>query len=71
MAKCKSCGAEIFWAKSAGGKSMPINSEPSVNGNLQIVNGVAQVVIPGTGTHVSHHATCPQSKQWHPPKESE
>ena len=27
MAKCKGCGAEIIWIKSAGGKSIPCDPE--------------------------------------------
>lgn len=27
MSKCKSCGAEIVWIRTAGGKNMPLNAE--------------------------------------------
>lgn len=28
MSKCKSCGAEIIWIKTAGGKRMPCDAKP-------------------------------------------
>lgn len=28
MSKCRSCGAEIIWIKTAGGKAMPCNAQP-------------------------------------------
>jgi len=31
---CKSCGADIFWCVTAGGKNMPVDCLPSPDGNL-------------------------------------
>ena len=28
MARCKGCGAEIFWIKTISGKSMPVDEKP-------------------------------------------
>lgn len=30
MSKCRSCGAEIIWIKTARGKAMPCDAEPVV-----------------------------------------
>lgn len=63
MTKCKSCGANIFWAKTEKGKNMPIDAQKSLCGNIQIgEDGVA--VVTGAGPYTSHFQTCPQKKQW-------
>lgn len=31
--KCRSCGAEIYWAKTEAGKLMPVDAEPAEDGN--------------------------------------
>ena len=68
-ARCKSCGASIFWATSISGKVMPLNAKPDpVGGNLVIdERGVARVITEGFRSancyagpprYVSHFATC-------------
>lgn len=65
--KCRSCQADIHWAKTVNGKSMPI--ERTDDGNLIVVNGIAHVIpkgqepVAGMPRFVSHFATCPNSKQ--------
>ena len=70
IATCKSCGAAIFWAKSATtGKAMPINARPDPQGNISLdltgaaVVGKAGVDLPGP-RYVSHFVTCPQHEKW-------
>ena len=66
MATCKSCGAEIKWARTASGRRMPLDADE--RGNIIIENGVLKVVpkdeIGGilAATYTSHFATCPQAK---------
>ena len=44
---CRSCGAEIFWAKTTQGKNMPIDSSPVEDGTILIsVRTGAQVAEP-------------------------
>ncbi len=67
MSRCRSCGAEIQWVPTEKGKLNPI--EPSEGGNIALqmeLDGseTAVVVAAGTGTHVSHFATCPQAAKW-------
>lgn len=72
MSKCKSCGAEIIWIKTASGKMMPCNPqkiryrETVLNrGNVTLITPDGKIV---TGTitpnsdrygYESHFATCP------------
>lgn len=70
--KCKSCGAAIVWAlSSTTGKRMPVDAEPTKQGNV-ILSGdspdlSARVqggpLDDGSG-HLSHFVTCPQRDQW-------
>lgn len=70
MAKCRSCKARVEWCITEGGKTMPIDPEPTRYGNLiktgAYVNGKAEV---HTSTNrdelhgnevrfTSHFATC-------------
>lgn len=73
MSKCKSCDAEIIWVKTEKGKSMPIDAEPSVEGQFLKVrvdeNGTKHVQYLGEREaadctrplYLSHFATCPDA----------
>ena len=66
MAFCKSCGAKFDWYQVAEtGKWMPVDSEPSPDGNVRIdvVANKASVVEPGSHhvLYLSHFATCPKA----------
>lgn len=73
MARCKSCDEPMLWANSEKGKSIPVDAEdqgghlvPKLvhNGNLVLCSGTwannptVRYVKPGTGSYVSHFATC-------------
>jgi len=68
IVRCRTCGAEIFWATTRDGKRIPIDAVPVSNGNVLIesVNGMctATVVGAGGGEYVSHFMTCPHAA-WH------
>lgn len=36
---CSSCGARVFWATTTTGKRMPVNTDPSAVGNVQLFMG--------------------------------
>ncbi len=36
MIVCRSCGAEIEWAKTPAGKNIPLDKEPEVDGNILV-----------------------------------
>jgi hypothetical protein len=69
MSKCKSCGAEIIWAKTPTGKSMPLDAEPHPRGNIVLdANGCTGPVRPGdvpdlSVRYLSHFVTCPEANQ--------
>lgn len=67
LAKCKSCGREIIWARSKStGTLMPLTAEPTMDGNIIIdAEGMAVVLTKeakashGGMRHISHFADCP------------
>lgn len=68
MGTCRSCDAEITWARTAAGKAMPLDRLPDPNGNVVLRDGVAIVLGPleraiaeeeGETLRMPHHATCP------------
>ena len=73
--KCKTCGADIFWALTENGKPMPIDAVSTDNGNLECVwdhNGrvLAHVIAPlflqmqtEAPRYTSHFATCPDADE--------
>lgn len=78
IAHCRSCGAEIIWARSVNGVPMPLDAKPVPDGNVILEDGTARViggpleVPPGTKLYSAHHATCPDAERWRgrkrPPK---
>lgn len=72
---CRTCGARIVWARTAKGKTMPVDAEPvEFGGNVVIRNGVAVVLAKGeaSGTdekrHHSHFTTCRTAAMHRTPK---
>ena len=70
-AKCKSCGAEIVWARTASGKRTPLDAKPVRVATLveepetgnEIVEDGLYVIEEGVTGFVSHWGTCPTSAQ--------
>lgn len=73
MGRCRSCGAQVVWVKTAGGKNMPCNPEHTYykqteGGREKIVTPNGEVLsctididkekATGRG-YISHFATCP------------
>ncbi len=72
MAECRSCKAKIIFAKTSNGNFIPLDAEPSQNGTMAVVGGLAsyvpkdrieEVTASGVKLYESHFATCPNSKQ--------
>ncbi|MEU6387686.1 hypothetical protein ABZ847_29485 [Streptomyces bauhiniae] len=70
---CRSCSAQIIWATTERGKTMPVNAEPEPGGNVQLVEQYGQltaVVVPAkrafgrTTLRMSHFVTCPNAAEW-------
>lgn len=56
--RCSSCRAPIVWFKTAKGNNMPVNAET-----------VSPIdVVLDLPRHISHFATCPNSKKHRKPK---
>lgn len=72
--QCRSCGAQIYWAKTEAGKSMPVDAEPVPDGNvilfdrrgsvLALVLHRGEVPPPGAKLRQAHFRTCPNSADW-------
>jgi hypothetical protein len=62
--KCRSCGAEIIWADTAGGKPIPLN-KTRAHGYLLNEHPPGTKDAHDAGLfYVSHFLTCPQASQW-------
>lgn len=73
MTRCRTCRARIVWVKTAAGKQMPIDVDPTVRGNIALDDGVAEVLSlasaeaakhRGVPLYISHFATCPDAKDF-------
>lgn len=69
VAFCQSCTARIHWYRTTTGRRIPVNVEPSPNGNIRIDADlfgapIATVVSDGTGDRLSHFVTCPDADRW-------
>lgn len=75
---CKSCGARIVWVRTAEGRNMPIDTQPSPAGNVRIIglkgnhpvvavyrdaDTAAGLADPDEQRWLSHFATCPQAAE--------
>jgi hypothetical protein len=67
MSACRSCGAEIEWARTESGKLIPLDVGEVEDGNLVIEGGVARVRRGGLDADLprrrSHFARCPFARQ--------
>lgn len=67
IAKCRSCGADIIWARTSSGRNIPVDADPTPDGNVELT-GTTVVVHPGPvpdlELRMAHHATCPQAAEW-------
>ena len=62
--RCRSCNAEVVWARTKAGKLNPMQLD--ARGTWVIVDGTARTMELGdTGPYYSSHfATCPQANDW-------
>jgi hypothetical protein len=65
--RCRSCLAPIKWAKTIRDRRIPLDPNPSPDGNIELINGIAHVVgtsdNPADIRHISHFATCPHANK--------
>ncbi len=80
MPTCRSCHQRITWLKTPSGKAMPVDEDPTEDGNIvidvdhgQLVARVFQTAemareaAPEEPRYVSHFATCPDGPKWRKP----
>lgn len=70
IARCRSCGQRIFWARAANGRANPIDALPHPNGNIWIddeghahYRKKGEPAPAGKELFVSHFATCVHADQ--------
>lgn len=75
MSRCRSCSADIIWARTSRGKLMPINPQPHPNGNITLSDDqsagdvlfgakLAHAVGARLTLYRSHYANCPGAGEW-------
>ena len=65
MVRCKSCGAELLFAKTAHGKMAPFDAKPvTITVIVVTPNESGHHTGPQVTGHVSHFATCPHADHW-------
>lgn len=80
MSACKSCGASIIWARTPAGRVIPVDREPTEDGNVRLTyrDHKAHALVVGKGEdlfssgearHTSHFATCPDADKHRKPKD--
>lgn len=70
MSRCRSCRAEVVWAKTPANKDAPFHLDPmgrwtlvrATDGHLKAFG--ATMVTPAAERYTSHFATCPQADAW-------
>ena len=75
VARCRSCGASVVWARTQYGRWMPVDAFPATEGNVSIERQSDGALIAGVRAQTwftlrpdvprftSHFATCPQAGQ--------
>jgi hypothetical protein len=66
MSTCKSCGAKIIWARTAGDRRMPVEHY-GPGGNIHLADdpdgGMPVATVDRHGQYMSHFVTCPNAKE--------
>lgn len=71
MANCRSCGAEIIWARTVAGRLIPLDAEPAERPKgifrleEALLDGGPQIAISAASdpVYISHFATCPHADE--------
>lgn len=67
VAVCRTCRAPIRWVTTKNQKAMPLDAEPNPEGNVLIIDGIAEVMKKGEQSllhqdqqrWMPHFSTCP------------
>lgn len=60
VTNCRSCGAEIVWVLTKNNKRMPVDASSMLEEERKLKG----VIIHVPWRHISHFATCKDSKAW-------
>lgn len=69
MSACRDCDEPCFWARTEHGKSMLVNANTVLGGNLELdLSSETHLVVhvkrdPNVHRYVSHFATCPAAER--------
>ena len=63
MAKCRSCHAEIIWARTSAGKKMPLDAKTLLGFRIVARETPGELECVTQQIHLSHFATCPNANQ--------
>lgn len=70
---CNYCSEQILWLQTANGRFMPVDAQPSPNGNVLRTGGHGGVLNKtkaiaarqsGAKLHLHHAVTCPHAAKW-------
>jgi hypothetical protein len=67
LSHCRSCGAEIVWAATNRNTYMPVDIQPTADGNVELQPDGNCIVYRGPihrPLHLSHFVTCPDRAKW-------
>lgn len=71
--RCRSCNAPVIWTVTVKDKRMPVDAEPSPDGNVELTSRTVgpplatvhpQPPLDAGQLRLSHFATCPHAKDW-------
>lgn len=74
MSACRSCGAQIIWARTERGKAMPVDAQSTPDGNLVLTEEPTGELIarvdarPMRQRYTSHFQTCPNADSHRRPR---
>ena len=67
VSKCRSCGAKVYWTVTGTGAAMPVDVEPSADGNIslrwngrRVLSVYVDAKFPGP-KRKAHFASCPNA----------
>lgn len=64
MAKCKSCGAEIIWARTEDKKAIPLDGgTPLMVATLVEIDSSGCAIVKIQKARLTHFATCPHAAE--------
>lgn len=70
---CRTCDEDIFWVTTDKGRNMPVNLDPTEDGNVVLLEPPPRAHVltaddpapdPTTARYTSHFATCGQADVW-------